>query len=212
MGDWSPRAKVENNMTIEKQNRRQKIIEVAAKEFAEKGYDNSNINEIATLSGIGKGTIYLYFKNKKELYLATMQTVVTLFNEASKSVLALDCSPIEKLKKCIELIFTFEEEGLPFLILWSRYQFQNTPDFQEDVHEIFEELEQPFCEIVKQGVDKQLFTTKYPEEVGYIILSMVIMMIPSLQAKPLLSNVTSEEKISFIIGLINNGLSCERVN
>ncbi|WP_017796062.1 TetR/AcrR family transcriptional regulator [Oceanobacillus kimchii] len=199
-------------MKNEKELRRQTIIEIAAREFAEKGYDNSNINEIATMSGIGKGTIYLYFKTKKELYLATMQTVVDLFNESSKNVLNLEVTPLEKLKVCMELLFRLEEEGLPFLILWSRYQFQNNPDFQDEVHALFKDLEQPFCNIVKQGVKEGTFNTPYPEEAGYLILSMVTMLIPSLQAKPLLENVSKEEKVEFLVNLIQNGLSCKAIN
>ncbi|HWJ77106.1 MAG TPA: TetR/AcrR family transcriptional regulator [Niallia sp.] len=194
-------------MSKERELRRKAIIEVAAKEFSEKGYDNSNINEIAIMSGIGKGTIYLYFKTKKELYLATMQTVVDMFNEASKQVMSLNCPPLEKLKICMELLFDFEEVGLPFLILWSRYQFQNNPDFQEDVSKIFSNLEQPFCDIVKQGVKEGTFHTKYAEEAGYLILSMVTMLIPSLQAKPLLVGKEKEEKVEFLLNFIKAGLS-----
>jgi TetR/AcrR family fatty acid metabolism transcriptional regulator len=89
-----------------KKLKRQKIIEIAAKEFAEKGYDAANINEIAALSGIGKGSIYLYFKTKKELFLATMETVVEKFNEISDAVMDLDCSLMDKLKLCLEYLLT----------------------------------------------------------------------------------------------------------
>ncbi|MEC2921431.1 MULTISPECIES: TetR/AcrR family transcriptional regulator [Bacillus cereus group] len=199
-------------MSKEKELRRKTIIAIAAKEFSEKGYDNSNINEIAVMSGIGKGTIYLYFKTKKELYLATMETIVEMFNEKSREILSLNCTSLEKLKICMEFLFKFEEEGRPFLVLWSRYQFQNNPDFQEEVFEMFENLEQPFCDIVKQGVEEGNFDTSYPREVGYLILSMVTMLIPSLQAKPLLEGKEKEEKIDFMISLIKNGLSCKSIN
>jgi len=197
---------------MDRELRRKLIIEIAAKEFSEKGYDNANINEIAIMSGIGKGTIYLYFKTKKELYLATMQTVVDLFNETTKKVMALDCPPLEKLKTCVEVLFDLEEEGIPFLILWSRYQFQNNPDFQDDVSEIFKELEQPFCDIVKQGVKEGTFHTKHPEETGYLILSMVTMLIPSLQAKPLLIGKEKDEKVEFLLTFIKDGLSRHSVH
>lgn len=187
--------------------KRGRIIEIAAKEFAEKGYDNSNINRIAVLSGIGKGSIYLYFKTKKDLYLATMTAVVEKFNKASTEVLNMDCSAIEKLKICIESLFRFEEEGLPFLVLWSRYQFQNNPDFQEDVFLIFEDIKQPFCEIVREGVENKIFNTPYPEASGYLILSMVTMLIPSLQQKPLLSDVDPEKKVQFVLNIVKNGLN-----
>jgi len=182
------------------------IIQTAAKEFAEKGFDKANINEIAVLSGIGKGSIYIYFQTKKDLYLATMESVVQKFNENSLYILNTDYSTIKKLKLCLQGLFDFEEQGLPFLILWSRYQFQNNPVFQEEVFEIFENLQQPLCEIVKEGVEKEIFYTTQPETTGYLILSMMCMLIPSLQPKPLLSELSNEEKIDYVMELVKNAL------
>ena len=47
---------------------RRKLLEEAAKHFARLGFDEANINEIATGAGYAKGTIYNYFKNKEELF------------------------------------------------------------------------------------------------------------------------------------------------
>jgi AcrR family transcriptional regulator len=187
--------------------KRKKIIETAAKEFAEKGFENANINEIATMSGIGKGSIYLYFKTKKELYLATMETVVEYFNDASEQIMKLDCSVKAKLKLCIESLFLFEKESYPFLILWSRYQFQNNPDFQEEVFLIYEDLQQPLCQIVKEGVKQGVFSTPYPEASGYLILSMISMLLPSLQPKPLLESESIENKVIYILEFVEKGIS-----
>ncbi len=68
---------------------RQRIIHEAAIEFARHGFDVANINTIAEQSGIGKGTIYLYFENKRELFLAMLrsiaQTQLTLIRTALAS-------------------------------------------------------------------------------------------------------------------------------
>jgi AcrR family transcriptional regulator len=54
---------------------RRRIIHEAAGEFARLGFDQANINTIAELAGIGKGTIYLYFENKRELFLAMLRYI-----------------------------------------------------------------------------------------------------------------------------------------
>lgn len=54
------------NMEQEKQDR---IINAATKEFAEKGFLNASTNEIVKQAGISKGSLFHYFTNKKELYL-----------------------------------------------------------------------------------------------------------------------------------------------
>ena len=48
--------------------KKEQLLEIAIKEFAEKGYDNSSLNNILKETGISKGTFYYHFKNKEDLY------------------------------------------------------------------------------------------------------------------------------------------------
>jgi TetR/AcrR family transcriptional repressor of uid operon len=53
-----------------KQNIKNKIIESAITTFSKYGYDKSRMDDIAITANLSKGTIYLYFKNKEELFNA----------------------------------------------------------------------------------------------------------------------------------------------
>jgi len=68
--------------------KRRRIYDVAASEFAANGYARANINEIAIGAGIGKGSIYLYFESKKDLYLATAMEGVRLVEAMWREALA----------------------------------------------------------------------------------------------------------------------------
>ena len=46
--------------------KKQKIIEAGYKLFAEKGYYNTNTQEIAKAAGVSTGIVYSYFKDKKD--------------------------------------------------------------------------------------------------------------------------------------------------
>ena len=46
------------------------ILDAALKLFTRKGYENTSIEELAAEAGVGKGTIYSYFKTKSEIFLA----------------------------------------------------------------------------------------------------------------------------------------------
>ncbi|MDF2519844.1 MAG: hypothetical protein K0R84_472 [Clostridia bacterium] len=48
--------------------KKQRIIDAAVAEFAERRYDNASTNVIAREAGISKGILFHYFKTKKELY------------------------------------------------------------------------------------------------------------------------------------------------
>ncbi len=47
--------------------RREKILDAAIKVFAQKSFDRANVADIAHAAGMAKGTVYLYFKSKREI-------------------------------------------------------------------------------------------------------------------------------------------------
>jgi AcrR family transcriptional regulator len=49
---------------------REKIIQAAIESFAQTGYDRTKMEDIAKRLGLSKGTIYLYFDSKEDLFLA----------------------------------------------------------------------------------------------------------------------------------------------
>lgn len=63
-----PRPRFEK-LTPEK---RENILETAAKEFAEYGYEAASFNQILAKAGISKGAAYYYFDNKADLYVTTV--------------------------------------------------------------------------------------------------------------------------------------------
>lgn len=52
--------------------KRQRILEAAAKEFAANGYDGASLNKIVGEAGISKGAAYYYFDDKADLYATTV--------------------------------------------------------------------------------------------------------------------------------------------
>jgi AcrR family transcriptional regulator len=50
------------------ENKRKLILEVATKLFKEKSFHQVRLDDVASAAGIGKGTLYIYFRNKEELY------------------------------------------------------------------------------------------------------------------------------------------------
>jgi AcrR family transcriptional regulator len=53
-----------------KKKTRAEILTAALHLFSQKGYENTSIDELARTAGVGKGTIYTYFKAKSEIFLA----------------------------------------------------------------------------------------------------------------------------------------------
>src|SRR5438477_7485595 len=54
-------------------SKRERILEAAVKIFAEKGFYNAKVSEIARVAGVADGTIYLYFKSKDDLLISLFE-------------------------------------------------------------------------------------------------------------------------------------------
>ncbi|MEO8956384.1 MAG: TetR/AcrR family transcriptional regulator [Ktedonobacteraceae bacterium] len=89
---------------------RRRIITEAASEFASLGFDQANINTIAEQAGIGKGTIYLYFENKRELFLAMLRYIATSQLASIRAALAIDGTVAEKLERLFVAFVQLAEE------------------------------------------------------------------------------------------------------
>lgn len=55
-------------MRLRDENKRRLIIQTAVKLFSEMPFHKVRLDDVAAAAGVGKGTVYIYFKNKEELY------------------------------------------------------------------------------------------------------------------------------------------------
>jgi len=65
----------------EKESRRQAILQAAKGLFFKQGFAATTMTQIATAAELGKGTLYLYFQNKEELYISLLVEGMQLLNE-----------------------------------------------------------------------------------------------------------------------------------
>jgi AcrR family transcriptional regulator len=78
---------------------RSHIMRVAAGEFARLGFDQANINVIAEQAGIGKGTIYLYFESKRDLFLSMLRSIAQEQLAAIRQAIAAEGTTRQRLDR-----------------------------------------------------------------------------------------------------------------
>jgi AcrR family transcriptional regulator len=57
-----------------KEGRRSQILDAAFQEFSANGFEATHLDEVARRAGVAKGTIYLYFRDKEQLFRAMVRT------------------------------------------------------------------------------------------------------------------------------------------
>lgn len=117
----------------EKQNR---ILTIAANEFAAHPYRVASISRVVRLSGIAKGSFYQYFEDKKDLY----RTLVEISSEKKLNLLREIPSPDPN----GDLFTYFKWQFLSTIIFELRY-----PDFAQILYRAFVE-EVPFPDITEE--------------------------------------------------------------
>lgn len=64
---------------------RDKIIQAAIQSFSQTGFDRTKVEDIAKRLGLSKGTIYLYFTSKEDLFLAICEYYLKVMKERQQS-------------------------------------------------------------------------------------------------------------------------------
>src|SRR6476646_4957040 len=79
------------------EERPKQILDAALAVFAERGLASARLDDIAKRAGLSKGTIYLYFPNKEELFREVVRTTVIAAIEQAEAQLATITDPRQAL-------------------------------------------------------------------------------------------------------------------
>jgi AcrR family transcriptional regulator len=91
----------------EKEQRQKEIIDAAEKVFFAKGLDAATMDDVAEAAELSKGTLYLYFKSKEQLYLAVIMRGFEIMDKMFKEAVAKRSTGLEQLRAVGETYFTF---------------------------------------------------------------------------------------------------------
>ncbi len=144
----------------EKENRINEIRAAAKKVFFEKGYKHATIDEIAAEAEVSKGTIYLYFKTKDELYIYLMMPAleelgrrILLFEETlTKGNLHSGHEVVRGLLEVLWGIYEYDPEGIRIVQVF--YQGEPFFDLSEEVLKVFNDRAKTNFEICRRVIDK----------------------------------------------------------
>lgn len=101
-------------------SKKERIIASALKAFSEKGYHQARISEIAENARVAKGTIYLYFRNKEDLFLGALDSVAQSFLSQLSLELKKAGDALSKLKRLILFNLSFLDRNAEFFRILHR--------------------------------------------------------------------------------------------
>lgn len=189
---------------------REKLIEVARQLFVNKGVENTTMNDIATASEKGRRTIYTYFKNKKEIFDAVIESESNAIIGQLKEILDSDMSCEDKLRvylrRRIEVVTTSQKTRTPY----ERYRsiFSRDARRVEKIFEMARKKEQAvFLQLLDQGVETGAFDREQAERLP-AVMAMIFMSSDHLKLNSIeFSEIYSENVVDCIIDFVTKGIT-----
>ncbi len=150
---------------------RERILDAARKVFAEHGHDRANMRLIARSAGISVGGLYLYFKNKEELGLTLLRESLDDFNRKTQEVLTDIRDPVEALRCFVTFTITSARERKEKFLFQDREQaFSFGLEMKK---KFFRERREMIEDIIRDGIEKQVFRPCEVTEVARIIYNLL---------------------------------------
>jgi AcrR family transcriptional regulator len=162
-----------------KETRPQELLEAALALFVEKGFAATRAEEVAQHAGVSKGTLYLYYPSKEELFKAVVRhNVVSLIAEGRELVEQFEGSSADLLVCLMQTwwdrVGNTSAAGIHKIVLSEVRNFPELAQFYSD--EVIVPADQLFCSAVQRGITRGEFRAMPLHEVAHALIAPLIFM------------------------------------
>ncbi len=162
----------------EKERRRQQIIVAAKRVFTKKGLSKTTMEDIARESELSPGTLYLYFKNKEDLYASLSLRILQFLSiRVAQVIQDGDENPPEKLDKLIAAMYEVYEFDPMVIINMFHLQSSETlknlsPALLQEINTLSKKALGHITSIFKDGMEQGYFIDRHPTAMADIFWSL----------------------------------------
>lgn len=167
---------------------RQRIMEAARLVFFRDGFMAANLDEVAERAGVAKGTLYRYFENKAELYVAVLAENGDAFERKMRDSIEEGIGPAEQVRRLARFYFqhwTTHREY--FQIFWALANEQVIGELPEavvsQVTRLWEKCLRLLADVLDRGVRERVFAPHDSWEVANILWTLANGLIASEHAQ-----------------------------
>lgn len=158
---------------------RNRVIEVAAHLFLEKGFAYTSMDELVRVSKVSKSNVYYHFSNKEELLDSVVDYWITMYNQVLNEVLNQKQLAVEQR---VMMFLTQLSKGVqvrdykgscPFITLAIQCPAQAT-QLKEKIGLFFSEMQSKVSILISQGMERGEFReTIQPSEVAELFITQL---------------------------------------
>lgn len=142
----------------EKEQRRNDILDAAETVFFSKGLEQATMDDVAEQAELSKGTLYLYFKSKEELYLGINLRGLHILHQMFKDAISPQTTGIEKVRAIGQAYFGFAQKYPDYFnaLLYfevSEFDLTDRQSLATQCHQFGEQTLQVVAEAIQIGIE-----------------------------------------------------------
>ena len=148
-------------------------MDAAVHAFAETGYRNTEVQRIAEAAGVAKGTIYLYFKTKQDLFLATVRHAVERLAERIDAEVQRAKGPADKIRAVVRAYFRFFDEDRALVEILVQERGEVMGHAEQAYYRVFSENAWRLEKILRNGIAQGTFHPLKPKQAAAILADLL---------------------------------------
>lgn len=167
-------SKNKKNLQVERRN---EILQASARVFVKKGFFKTQMEDVAKESGVAKGTLYLYFRSKEELFASIFEDIFEQGVSNIETIKNMQVDVKEKLMMFIKSQLEFCEKNMELFMMVDRelHHMEKTLKMSH-TQKIMKKYEKIICslsEIITQGIKEKLIKKIDPLLVSLILIDII---------------------------------------
>lgn len=174
---------------VDYEKKRQEIIEKAIQVFIRDGYYLTNLSSIAKECGMGRTTLYQYFRNKEEIFLYSVRNVFDAITVDYRQVIEKpNLSFLEKIKEVFAILSSHYKEDKGKMLIVSELsliiQRHNFKDIEIEKNKFISKLANKFKFLLEQGIKSKEIKEIDTDTMAYTLYTLVKSLIfqPSISS------------------------------
>jgi len=191
---------------ILKTRTQQDILKAAVDIITRQGMPALTMDRVALEAGVAKGTLYVHFKNKKEIFDAAMRMIVEpLFENLAKAIEG-EHTPLQKLGNFSRTCIEFFDRNHDFfrVIFFDRNRIQEE---RKRYHNLYKKFVRRVADIVDEGVREGVFQSLDSGKVAAIFMESNMAVV--MQRLDCHDEGSIDEDVKLVLGVIMHGIAAK---
>lgn len=162
--------------TVDETARKDALADAAVNVFADHGFSETTVQQIADEAGIAKGSIYLYFESKTEILYHVFRNFEVKLDEVFNRALSGPGDADEKLDDLTEDLLTLVKSNRPTIKMlfdfWS-HSLHSDEENPINFEAFYNRRRQKIERLLQEGAEDGLFPTEWEEALPSVMIGMV---------------------------------------